>query len=127
MTSVADIVRRFSVKLMLVAIVALALQMGGVSAHGLGDTDDCSNDVHVSQSVGRVSATVERGGVGHLDKAPCKSTCCHAACSLALLAASAPVEGPATESASNASSVVRGADGIDIKGLSRPPRIPLAV
>ncbi|WP_131114658.1 hypothetical protein [Lichenihabitans psoromatis] len=117
-------VRRLSVSLMLLAIVALALQAGGTSAFAFGGVSDCPNDVHVATSIfhGDEAAAVDRGDGGHVHTAPCKSACCHAACSLAMFAEGFPLLVPAPVASGIVALVVRVDAGIDPKGLSRPPR-----
>ncbi len=124
MKIVADIVRRFSVRLMLVAIVALAFQASGPSAYAHGETGDCPNEFHLAQTTDRVSdaSSFEQADVGYVHKAPCTSTCCNAACSMAVLALATTVQSPASTSGSRHVSVFHGAEGIDLEGLSRPPR-----
>ena len=129
MKIVVDIVRRFSLRLMLVAIVALALQAGGASAYAHGETGDCPNEFHLAQSADRAGdvLTFEQAGLHHVHKAPCTSVCCNAACSMAVLALPATVPFPASASGTRHAAVSHGAEGIDLDGLSRPPRTSPAV
>ncbi|MCW6511871.1 hypothetical protein [Lichenifustis flavocetrariae] len=129
MKSVVDIVRRLSVKLMLVAIVALALQAGGASAYAHGETGDCPNEFHLAQSTDGASnaSFFEQAGVAHVPKAPCTSACCNVACSMAVLALPATIPFPASAPGTRHATVSTGAESIDLDGLSRPPRNSPAV
>lgn len=129
MKIVADIVRRLSLTLMLVAIVALAVPASGASAHGHGETGDCPNEFHLAGSTDRAGdvSAFEQAGVGHVQKAPCTSACCNVACSMAVLALPATVPSPATVSGIRHAAVSHCAEGIDQDGLSRPPRASPAI
>ena len=129
MKIVADIVRRFSLRLMLVAIVALALQASGASAYAHVEMGDCPNDIHLAQSTDRAGdvSTFEQAGIDHVHKAPCTSACCNVACFMAVLPFPATVPSPASAPGTRHATVFHDADGIDLDGLSRPPRTSPAV
>lgn len=129
MSIVADIIRRFCIRSMLVAVMALVVQANGAPAHAFGATDDCSHEAHLSQSMERGSdvTAVRQGGVFLVAKAPCKSApcksaCCDVACSMAVLPSPATVDVPMPTLGTRPTSVFEGAEGIALDGPSRPPR-----
>jgi hypothetical protein len=124
-----DLIRSFSARLMLVALMALSLP-AGASASGLGGMADGPNDACAYQSLGQSSEAVssEQGGLNHVHQGtPCKSTCCSVSCSMAVLGVQTTVPVPAQTAATRSPSVFQDAQGIDLNGFSRPPKGPLPI
>lgn len=126
MKRVADLMHRLGLMLTLAALVALLPQASGAGAFG---GSDCPDAVHAADSVERAIAALPAedciGGYnGH--KTPCKSVCCGAACAVAVLSASAMIDLPAAISGERPRAVNQDGEGIDPKGLSRPPKAGLA-
>ncbi len=124
MKIVADVVRQFSVRLMLVAIMVLALQASQSSAYASGEKGDCLNDVHLARTTDRAgdAPSFEQAGVAQAPKAPCTSTCCNVTCSMAAFVLPVTVVPPESLSGTRHASVFHGVEGTDLDDLLRPPR-----
>lgn len=118
--------RRLSAQLMLVAVLALTLQGGVIPAFA-----HCSDDRNSYQVAGSVAevGSIEHVNVDHAHHAnlPCKSACCGAACSLALLGAQATIAVPKSIAEILAPSTLLATKSTDLKALSRPPKARLFV
>jgi hypothetical protein len=126
-----DLIRQFSASLMLVAVMALTLQAGIASASALGSLGDCLNEIQVIPSADRGNhvISIEQSDVdeAHQNNTPCKSACCSIACSMAVLRDQVTLPVPTLVTTALNLFVFQGAEGIDLKGLSRPPKARLFV